>query len=113
MNTDVQDNTLVNGSTGKLATATSEHGWRPGLVVGFTTAAEAIKRQIYIPGTVMAYLPSLDPSIEWPVIEFVKAKYASGEHPALTLIPQMSVDVMNAQGTVEALRQQIPLILAW
>jgi hypothetical protein len=82
-------------------------------VVGFMTAAEAIKRQIYIPGTVMAYLPSLDPTIEWPVIEFVKAKYASGEHPALTLIPQMSVDVMNAQGTVEALRQQIPLILAW
>jgi hypothetical protein len=84
-----------------------------GIVIGFMTAAEAMKRQIYIPGTVMSYLPSLDPSVEWPVIEFVKAKYASGDHPALTLIPQMSVDVMNAQNKVEAARQQIPLILAW
>jgi hypothetical protein len=77
------------------------------------TCAEALKREIYIPGSAQAAIHTTDPSIEWPVIEFVRAKYASGEHPALTLIPQMSVDVMNAQGTVEAAREQVPLILAW
>jgi len=84
-----------------------------GIVVGFMNAAEAMKRQIYIPGKIMAGLGALDPSVEWPVVEFVKAKHASGEHPAMTLIAQMEVDVMNAQGTAEAIREQVPLILAW
>lgn len=76
-------------------------------------AKEAIKAQVYIPERIMAGIQAMDPNVRWPVIEFVKAKYASGPHPPRTLITQMEVDVTNAQGTMEAAREQVPLILAW
>jgi hypothetical protein len=77
------------------------------------TAKEAIKAQVYITERIMGGIQALDPNVRWPVIEFVKAKYSSGPHPTKTLITQMIVDVTNAQGTMEAAREQVPLILAW
>lgn len=53
------------------------------------------------------------PKIAWPVVEFVRSKHATGPYHPKTLIAQMSVDVTNAQGSAEATRHQVPLILAW
>ena len=49
----------------------------------------------------------------YPVVKFEKAKYASGVHRDQVLIGPSVVDVLNANGGVEASRVQVPLILAW
>lgn len=77
------------------------------------TVAEARKAQVYIPSRGEAACATSPPETKWPVVEFIRSRYATGVHYAKTLIPQMSVDVTNAQSTPEATRHQVPLILAW
>ncbi|WRT69352.1 uncharacterized protein IL334_006336 [Kwoniella shivajii] len=93
----VTDGVLVNGSTGT--------------VVDFMTLSEAKAAEIYPPANNSGSNP--DQKVAWPVVEFVPSKYASGRLAKKVIIPQMQVDVLNAWGSPEATRHQIPLILAW
>jgi len=47
------------------------------------------------------------------VVEFAPSKFAANSSSVKAVIPQMAVDVTNAQGQMEAERHQVPLILAW
>ncbi|WWC93163.1 uncharacterized protein L201_008131 [Kwoniella dendrophila CBS 6074] len=95
--TNMQDGILVNGSTGT--------------VVDFLTISEAMANNIHPVSGNFGYAP--DPKVRWPVVEFIPSKWASGQVAKRVVVPQMSVDVLNAQGKPEATRHQIPLILAW
>nr|XP_019009026.1 uncharacterized protein I206_05666 [Kwoniella pini CBS 10737]OCF47807.1 hypothetical protein I206_05666 [Kwoniella pini CBS 10737] len=92
-----QDGVLVNGSTGT--------------VVDFMTIAEALAVNIRPVSGSFGLSP--DTKVRWPVVEFIPSKFASGNIAKRVLVPQMTVDVLNASGRPEATRHQIPLILAW
>ncbi|WWD16729.1 hypothetical protein CI109_101160 [Kwoniella shandongensis] len=95
--TNMQDGVLVNGSTG--------------VVVDFMTIADAMAEGVSLPAAAFGGAP--DPNTAWPVVEFTPSKHASGKQSKRVIIPQMSVDVLNALGKPEATRHQVPLILAW
>ncbi|WVW86550.1 hypothetical protein I302_108600 [Kwoniella bestiolae CBS 10118] len=95
--TNMQDGVLVNGSTGT--------------VVDFMTLSEASAVNIHPAAGNYGSAP--DPKVAWPVVEFIPSKHASGKVAKRVVVPQMSVDVLNAAGRAEATRHQIPLILAW
>lgn len=109
----MKDGTLVNGSTGNTSSLLAKSCLtESGIVVDFMTGDQARKSQVYVPPkSVDASI--LAPEIAWPVVEFVRSKYATGPYYSRTLIAQMSVDVTNARDKMEAQRHQVPLILAW
>ncbi|RXK40277.1 hypothetical protein M231_02391 [Tremella mesenterica] len=82
-----------------------------GKITDFMTLSEASSSGVYLPPR--AAQVNAAPHVKWPVVEFVPSKYATNRIATKTIIPQMCVDVLNAMGTVEAERHQIPLILAW
>jgi ATP-dependent DNA helicase PIF1 len=94
-----QDDTLVNGSTG--------------IIVDFMTLPQAAQKgNVYLPAR--AAFGNPNPAVEWPIVEFVPPKHAGVKRDvSRVLIPQMCVDVMNANGTEEASRYQVPLIVAF
>jgi ATP-dependent DNA helicase PIF1 len=94
-----QDDTLVNGSTG--------------VIVDFMTLPQAAQKgNVYLPSR--AAFGSPNPAVEWPIVEFIPPKHAGVKRDvSRVLIPQMCVDVMNANGTEEASRYQVPLIVAF
>lgn len=76
------------------------------------TVKAAQARGIDIPGKAET-ISELDQDLVWPVVDFVPAKHAAGRQYARSLIPRMSVSVMNAHNKPEATSQQVPLVLAW
>ena len=76
------------------------------------TIASARLRGIEIPGKAET-ISRLDQNRVWPVVDFVPAKHAAGPQFARSLMPQMSVSVMNFHNKPEATRHQVPLILSW
>ena len=97
--TNMQDGQLVNGSTG--------------IVSDFMTLPEARAKSIYIPER--AYRQGLSDRISFPVVDFAPPAHLAEGKARITraLMPQMTVDVNNAQGGVEAARTQVPLVLCW
>ena len=75
------------------------------------TIPEAARNGVFPPPKATFWSPSQ--MVSWPVVKFIPAKHASRLPPKQVLIPQMGVDCMNAMGTPEATRLQVPLILAW
>jgi ATP-dependent DNA helicase PIF1 len=75
------------------------------------TGDQARKSDVHIP--LRSTVASASPEIAWPVVEFIRPKHATGPYYSKTLIAQMSVEIKNAQTTLEAERHQVPLILAW
>lgn len=84
---------LVNGSVGQ--------------VVKFRTAAEAIKEHTEIASLEgpLGIAPNVPSDWAWPVVRFISGR-------EIMCIPQ-EFAVNNADGGMEARRDQIPLILAW
>ncbi|KAK4687337.1 ATP-dependent DNA helicase PIF1, partial [Tremellales sp. Uapishka_1] len=93
----LQEGGLVNGSTG--------------LVVDFMTIPDAVDQGVLFPNSAAHFSPARD--VAWPVVEFIPSKHAGVRQAKRVIIPQMAVDVLNAQGDPEATRHQVPLILAW
>jgi hypothetical protein len=108
-----QDGALVNGSIGLSWSyfRSDKLNYSEGIVVDFLTVPDAAQKDIRPPG--VAAMFSVDPNVAWPVIEFIPAKHASRPQAKRVIIPQMSVDYLNASGYPEATRHQVPLILAW
>lgn len=77
------------------------------------TIEQARAAHVYIPPKAEGSVAISPSETMWPVVEFLKSRYATGIHYPRTLVPQLSVDVINARGTAEATRHQVPLILAW
>ena len=82
-----------------------------GIVVDLMKIPDAMEQGVHVPPKALFFSPSKE--VFWPVIEFIPSKHASSHVAKKVLIPQMSVDYMNAMGTYEARRLQVPLILAW
>ncbi|KAJ6501688.1 hypothetical protein C8R47DRAFT_237948 [Mycena vitilis] len=85
---------LVNGSVGQ--------------VIGFSTSSEAIKQHLEVAKSEETVQPNPDlagSTRRWPVVRFTH-----GEE--LVMVPQ-EFTINNADGGMEASREQVPLILAW
>jgi hypothetical protein len=83
-----------------------------GRVVDFVNLTDAVAQDIKIPMASTKY--PADSRVKWPVVEFIPPRHADPANVyKKVVIPVMSVDMMNAQGTSEATRAQVPLILAW
>ena len=82
-----------------------------GIVVDFMKIPDAMEQGVHVPGRALFFSPSTQ--VFWPVIEFIPSKHASARMAKKVLIPQMNVDYLNAMGKPEAIRSQVPLILAW
>jgi ATP-dependent DNA helicase PIF1 len=80
-------------------------------VTDFLTLRQAAEKQVYLPDR--AAFGNPNPDIAWPAVEFIQPKYAVKRDVRRVLIPQMSVDVLNAMGEPEATRFQVPLILSF
>lgn len=76
------------------------------------TGQQAREAGIHITSRTEPYLAMMRETA-WPVVEFIRSKHATGQYFPKTLIPQMEVEVTNAEGGMEACRHQVPLILAW
>lgn len=82
-----------------------------GIVVDFMTDKDAEEAGIYMPQK--AKQSSYNKAFLWPVVEFAASRHARQRGPVRAIIPSMMIDSFNAQGTKEASRMQIPLILSW
>ncbi|KAK4684447.1 ATP-dependent DNA helicase PIF1, partial [Tremellales sp. Uapishka_1] len=88
---------LVNGSQGK--------------VVGFSNIPDALAAGVQI--TMLSAMWASSQTELWPVIEFTPVPHAGIHHVRRFIIPDLTTVIENANDGVEAVRRQVPLLLAW
>lgn len=80
----------------------------PGKVVAFETEEEASRTGALVISSFRAGYKD-----KWPVIEFRPSEHWKGQQYKRVLIARMDTEIDNANQGMEALRIQVPLILAW
>lgn len=72
------------------------------------TVEEGIKAGILVPPDAAKAIPRR----KWPVVRFEPHRNSPQRYPEI-LVPQMTMTIENANQEVEAIREQVPMILAW
>lgn len=108
---------LVNGSLGKvIGFCTTREAKNLGVRIGIPEAQRSNGRPTAGPTNSDAANPGVQDSATlrnhiWPRVRFNSG--SAGEDPVEVLCVPSQFEVNNADGRVEAIREQVPLILAW
>lgn len=72
------------------------------------TVEEGLNAGIFVPPDAAKAIPKR----KWPVVQFNPHRNSPHYYPEI-LVPQMTMTIENANQAVEAMREQVPMILAW
>lgn len=83
----------------------------PGTVIGFKTITQAHHEDLAV-ALRIRQLP-IPQNMNFPVVEFDAPRNSPRTSNDIALIPYMAIELLNAEGTVEEKRRQVPLILSY
>jgi hypothetical protein len=83
----------------------------PGTVIGFKTITQAHAEDLAV-ALRIRQLP-IPQNMYYPLVEFDAPRNSPRTSNDIALIPYMAIELLNAEGTFEAKRCQVPLILSY